>query len=127
MRVFRLELKNRWILRVVGVQAAFLGFGLPEKLSAQLLFARYAVAVAVHFCSGAVPQKPRRFFARGHLRTMRSAVAAVFGRIGRCGKWCGFRRVRLFGRKFGGGKLINLITDEAEKYQRYTACQQAAE
>ena len=109
------------------VQAAFLGFGLPENLSAQLLFARYAVAVAVHFCSGAVPQKPRRFFARGHLRTMRSAVAAVFGRIGRCGKWCGFRRVRLFGRKFGGGKLVNLITDEAEKCQRYTACQQAAE
>ena len=110
------------------VQAAFLWeFGLPENLSAQLLFAWYAVAVAVHFCSGAVPQKPCRFFARGHLRTMRSAVAAVFGRIGCCGKWCDFRRVRLFGRKFGGGKLVNLITDEAEKCQRYAACQQAAE
>ena len=46
-----------------------------KRPSTQLLLARNAIVITVHFHSGAVPQKQLRLAARTHLRAVFAAVA----------------------------------------------------
>jgi hypothetical protein len=50
--------------------------------AAPLFFAGNAVAGAVHLHARAVLQEPRGFFARGHLRAVDAAIAAMTEGVG---------------------------------------------